>query len=230
MFLVEGAKSVLELLQSPIITKTLIGTEVFLNEHSKMIAKAGKKVEVLVADESLLSSISYFKNNNAAMALAQIPEMPALQIEAQEYALALDDVRDPGNLGTLIRIADWYGIQKVICSEETTDCYHPKVINASMGSFLRVSLFYTELESYLRTVTVPVYGTFPEGNLNVHETSFGHGGLVVLGNESEGIKEQLSKYIDRHLYIPRYGGAESLNVAMAAAVICDNLRRLSSKK
>lgn len=230
MFLVEGAKSVLELLSSHIKTKTLIGTEVFMNEHSNIIARAGKELEMCVADEQLLSSVSSFRNNNAAVAVAKIPDLPALQITSGEYALVLDDVRDPGNLGTLMRIADWYGIRKIICSAETTDNYNPKVIHASMGSFLRTRLYYTELENFLSGVNLPVYGTFPEKGESVHKADFAPGGLIVLGNESEGIKEYLNQYIDRHIYIPRFGEAESLNVAVAAAVICDNLRRSVSQR
>lgn len=229
MFLVEGAKSVLELLQSPVKVRTLIGTEVFLKEHSNIISSTDKDIEIWSADEQMLSSIGSFKHNNAAIAVAVIPDPPKLLIHPQEYALVLDDVRDPGNLGTLIRIADWYGIQKIICSHETTDCFNPKVINASMGSFLRVQLWYEELKNFLSKVDTPVYGTFLNGNENVQEVEFGQGGVIVLGNESEGIKEELRKYISRQIYIPRFGGAESLNVAVAAAVICDNMRRQEKK-
>lgn len=227
--MVEGAKSVLELLQSHITVKTLIATEVFLGEHSNIILPLEKDIEIWQADEQELSSIGSFKNNNAAIGVAAIPDLPKLAVHPREYVLMLDDVRDPGNLGTLIRIADWYGIQKIICSNETTDCYNPKVINASMGSFLRVQLWYEDLKNFLSEVHVPVYGTFLDGKENVHDVNFGPGAIILLGNESEGIKEELRKYVSQQIYIPRFGGAESLNVAVAAAVICDNVRRQQKK-
>lgn len=225
LFLVEGAKSVLELLQSHIKVRTLIGTEVFLKEHSNVISTSQKGIEIWSADEQVLAAIGSFKSNNAAIGVAVIPGLAKLAVSPQEYVLVLDDVRDPGNLGTLIRIADWYGIQKIICSPETTDAYNPKVIHASMGSFLRVQLWYEDLKSFLSATDMPVYGTFLDGNENVHEVDFGQGGIIVLGNESEGIREELRRYINRQIYIPRFGKAESLNVAVAAAVICDNVRR-----
>ncbi len=228
MFLVEGAKSVHELLQSRFRVRTLIGTEVFLKGSSNIRASR-PELEIWEADEKVLSSLSSFKNNSDAMAIAEIPEWPPLQVQAQEYALVLDDVRDPGNLGTIIRVADWYGIHTIICSVETTDVYNPKVIHASMGSFLRVRVYYADLSSILQGTPLPVYGTFPDGTDNVHAVHFAEGGLIVLGNESEGINPALKPYIKKQIYIPGYGKAESLNVAMAAAVVCDNMRRQAKK-
>lgn len=230
LFLVEGAKSVLELLQSHVKVRTLIGTEVFLKEHSNIILSLEQDIEICRADQQVLASIGSFKSNSAAIGVAVIPDPSGLVVYPHEYVLVLDDVRDPGNLGTLIRIADWYGIQKIVCSHETTDIYNPKVINASMGSFLRVQLWYKDLKSFLSEVEMPVYGTFLDGNENVHEVNFGQGGIIVLGNESEGIKESLKQYVSQQIYIPRFGRAESLNVAVAAAVICDNVRRQEKKR
>jgi TrmH family RNA methyltransferase len=132
----------------------------------------------------------------------------------------LDDIRDPGNLGTMIRTADWYGVKHIIASEESADFYNPKVLSATMGSFCRVQVFYTDIESYLRMVRRPVYGTFLDG-LDVHQVNFKEGGLIVIGNESNGISQSIEKLVTQKITIPRYGNAESLNAAIATGVILD---------
>jgi TrmH family RNA methyltransferase len=136
----------------------------------------------------------------------------------------LDDIRDPGNLGTIMRVADWYGINKIVASEETADVYNSKVIQSSMGSFTRVNIFYTDLGRYLSESTTPVFGAFLDGE-NVHEINFGKGGLIIIGNEAKGISEAVEKFVTKRITIPRFGQAESLNAAIATAVICDNVRR-----
>ena len=139
--------------------------------------------------------------------------------------LVLDDIRDPGNLGTIIRTADWYGINKIIASSETADFYNPKVISATMGSFTRTKIFYTGLESYLAGQTGrPIYGAFLHGN-SIYQTDFSSGGFLVIGNESRGISERLEPHITERITIPRIGKAESLNAAIATAVVLDNIRR-----
>jgi TrmH family RNA methyltransferase len=136
----------------------------------------------------------------------------------------LDDIRDPGNLGTILRIADWYGIRKLICSSSTADVYNPKVISASKGSFTRVEWYYCELNAYLKERSVPVYGAFLDG-ANVHTHGFEKSGYIVLGNEANGISFEVEQLVSQRITIPRFGGAESLNVGIATAIICDNLRR-----
>lgn len=225
MFLVEGAKSVLELLQSHIKVTTVVATEVFLKAHKNVLSQKQREIEIVTASEQEISAMGAFKHNNAVLAVAQIPEPATFGMATGEYVLALDDVRDPGNLGTIMRIADWYGIRKIVCSPGTTDCFNPKVISASMGSFLRVQLWYTELDQFLKDINVPVYGAFLEG-ADVHNVPFSAGGVLVLGNESEGIGKHLEKHIQYNIFIPRYGEAESLNVAIATAVICDNVMRV----
>jgi TrmH family RNA methyltransferase len=138
----------------------------------------------------------------------------------------LDDVRDPGNLGTIIRTADWYGVTTIIASEETADTYNAKVIQSSMGSFTRVHMYYTNLENYLRQTTLPVLGAFLDGE-NVHSCAFGEGGILVIGNEANGISPAVENFVTQRITIPRIGGAESLNAAIATAVILDNIRRRS---
>lgn len=226
LFLVEGAKSVLELLASSFKIETLAATELFLQIHHELLTQRAKDVSVVELSEPALSSLSSFKHNQSALAVVAIPSVRAQPPTAGSYVLALDDVSDPGNLGTILRIADWYGIRQVVGSLATTDVYAPKVISASMGSFLRVSVAYTDLVEYLQAATGPVYGAALDRGTSVHDFSPSRpGGIVVLGNESVGIQKALASSISEYLHIPRYGQAESLNVGVATAIICDNLMR-----
>ena len=221
-FLIEGAKSVLELINSDYVIKELLVSNNFFEEHSSLLNNLKLKAEIISENE--LSNISSFTTNNAALAVADMRENNTLRATAKEYALILDDVRDPGNLGTILRIADWYGISKVICSQTTADFYNPKVISSSMGSFTRIKTYYCVLPEFLPTIDLPVYAADLEGK-DVHKFSFAQGGYIVMGNESEGLSEEVKKYVTDKIHIPRYGQAESLNVAIATAVICDNLKR-----
>ena len=229
LFIVEGAKSIIELLPSSFKIKTLIGTSVFMDQYRSLIQEYLPESSLYEAEDSLISSVSSFKNNNAGIAVVEMPVPLDLPTRWPGYALVLDNIRDPGNLGTIIRIADWYGIESIICSPETTDEFHPKVISASMGSFLRIAVYRVELTSYLEKVSVPVYGTLVDQGTSVHELDFASQGLIVLGNESEGISRSVQGYITEDIRIPQYGKAESLNVSIAAAVICDNLKRSAAR-
>ena len=220
-FVVEGAKSVLELLSSDFEVVKILATPEFLEGLERKTS--AEIIEVRAGD---LDGLGQFQSNNSALAVARMkPNLP-FTLSQDEYALVLDDLRDPGNLGTMIRTADWYGISKIIASEETADLYNPKVITSSMGSFARVKIFYTPLQEYLATVKGKVYGAYLEG-ANVHHTKFGRGGLVLIGSESHGISHNLKRYITDKITIPGFGKAESLNAAIAAAVIMDNIRRNS---
>ncbi|HVD98800.1 MAG TPA: RNA methyltransferase [Cytophagaceae bacterium] len=221
-FLTEGAKSVLELANSDFVIHDLLVTERFYGEHELLLKKLSVKAEII--SEKELSSISSFTTNNAGLAVASMKENKPLSIQQNEYALILDDIKDPGNLGTIVRIADWYGIGNIICSETTADFYNPKVIASSMGSFTRIKVYYCPLPDFLSKNTMPVYAADLEGK-DVHHFSFAKGGYILMGNESEGISKEITKYITDKIHIPRYGQAESLNVAIASAIIIDNLKR-----
>jgi TrmH family RNA methyltransferase len=218
-FVVEGAKSVLELLNSDFEVVALYATSGFLDTCDLRLP--GDVVEV---SERELELAGEFQTNNTAIAVARLKDNVLLKVTDTEYALVLDDIRDPGNLGTIIRTADWYGISKIIASSETADFYNPKVIASTMGSFTRVKIFYTDLTEYLPQVNLKVYGAFLGGQ-SVHQLKFASGGLVVIGNESNGISPEVGKFVTDKITIPRFGNAESLNAAIATAVICDNLRR-----
>jgi TrmH family RNA methyltransferase len=218
-FLVEGAKSVQELLESDFEIVSVYATAEFLSS-----VNTGARNGVVEVSEHELAGVGEFQTNNTALAIAKIRENRSLTVSGHEYGLVLDDIRDPGNLGTIIRTADWYGITTIITSLETADFYNPKVITATMGSFTRVSIFYTDLDEYLTSINGKVYGTYLDGS-SVHDMTFSDGGLIVVGNESRGISPSLSKFITHKITIPRFGNAESLNAAIATAVICDNIRR-----
>jgi RNA methyltransferase, TrmH family len=223
-FFVEGTKIVTELLQSDFEITHLLFTSKFGDIHSSLI-KRHKDIayEVSVAT---LESLGEFKTNETVLAVAKTkPNNPILP-SADEWIIALDDVRDPGNLGTIIRIADWYGIQKLVLSLESADYYNPKVLHASMGSFTRVSVYYTELLPFLQDLKRPVYGAFLDGK-SIYQSSPDKAGVILMGNESNGISQGLNKAVTDRITIPRFGHAESLNVAVATAIICDNIKRQS---
>ncbi len=222
LFIVEGAKNTLELLNSSYKIKDLIVTEAFINKFSSEIKSA--KIEPILVKEKELSALGSFKTNTDALAIAHEMEYPTYK--SKGFDLVLDDIRDPGNLGTIIRLADWYGIQNLICSETTAEFYNPKVISASMGSFFRVNLYRRDLKKFLSdNNSRKIYGALLEGK-NVHKVEFAKDGLLLIGNESHGINSDLIPLISDKITIPRIGEAESLNAAMATAIICDNVFKM----
>ena len=219
-FIVEGVKSVQELLASDFEVVMLVATNAFL-----AVNQLPKSAEIIEATDKELASLGEFQSNDSVLAVARIKGPIHLDLEPNEFALVLDDIRDPGNLGTIIRTADWFGISKIIASEETADFYNPKVIASTMGSFTRCRILYTDLAAYLESKRgTRMFGAVLDGR-DVHTVSFGSGGLIVIGNESRGISNELAGFITDRITIPKYGKAESLNAAMATGIICDNLRR-----
>jgi len=224
-FFLEGEKNVSLLLASAYEVTTLVATPHFLHTYAHLLQ--GRQMEVFSIPEETLRDLSNLEENHTALAVATIPPPAAWEITPQQYGLVLDDIQNPGNLGTIIRVADWYGLAGIICSPTTVELYNPKVLQASMGSFLHVKVHYTDLPSYLAKARVPIIGTFTSGeSLHDPHTVYPSEGLIVIGNEAKGINPQLLPYIQQKLSIPRYGEAESLNAALAAAIVCDNLRRV----
>jgi TrmH family RNA methyltransferase len=221
-FIVEGAKSVKELLQSDFETIWVAGSEDFA--LSNQSALRASHAEVIVSNEKELSTLGLFQTNEAVLAVAKMKPNTLPELTHSEVVLVLDDIRDPGNLGTIIRTADWYGIHHIIASEDTADFYNPKVISSTMGSFCRTSVHYASLPAYLETKDRPVYGAFLDGE-DIHRIKFQSGAMIVMGNESRGISPEVEKLIRHRVTIPRIGGAESLNAAIATGIFLDNLRR-----
>lgn len=173
-----------------------------------------------------LERISSLNTPQEVIALVEIPDYQGLQLQtlAGKFTLMLDGVQDPGNLGTIIRTADWFGITQIICSEDTVDVYNPKVVQATMGSLSRVAVDYADILFLLPQIKQPIFGAMLDGE-NIYQTNFGSEGLILLGNEGNGIRPEIQPLIDRKITIPRAGRAESLNVAIAAAIFCNEISR-----
>lgn len=227
-FIVEGTKSVIELLNSDFEIELLAATDDFCQKYESILSKS--RLELINVSTNDLEKLGTFQTNDACLAVARTKENQMRSLDPGEFALMLDDVRDPGNLGTIIRIADWYGITKLVCSESTTDFYNPKVIASSKGSFCRVQAYYTDLSDFIDQAPVKpsLTGTFMEGE-SIYQYQFPtEGGYLVFGNESSGISPALAERATGKVTIPRFGGAESLNVAIAGAIVLDNLKRFQS--
>ncbi|MDR1610891.1 MAG: RNA methyltransferase [Candidatus Symbiothrix sp.] len=186
--------------------------------------------ELIAAEGDDIEKTSLLKTPQDVIAVFRQPNYPFDKEElTQNLSLVLDGIQDPGNMGTIIRLADWFGIRNVICSLDTVDIFNPKTVQATMGAIARVKVFYTHLPELLNDfINVPVYGTFLEGK-NIYEEALTANGLIVMGNEGKGISRSVAKYISRKLYIPNYPlgteTTESLNVAVAAAITCSEFRR-----
>ncbi len=220
-FLVEGAKNVIELLSSDYEIQNLYVTNKFLLETPNHLLS---NVDFQICTEKELADIGTFQTNEYALAVANIKSV-SVDFSKENLILALDVVSDPGNLGTIIRIADWYGIKTIVASLSSADFYNPKVINASMGSFCRIDIHYMELEYFLSSnIDREVFGAMLKGE-DVHGVQVNKPSILLMGNESNGISSALNKFINRKITIPKFGHAESLNVAISTAIICDNLIR-----
>ena len=222
LFLVEGEKSFLEVVQSSYELYSMFATHAFLATYPEITEFAAGKINIVDAEE--LSGMGTLATNMMVIGVFKQKELSPLVV-ADEVVLALADVNDPGNLGTLVRIADWYGIRKIIASRTTVDIYNPKTISATKGSFTRVDVYYTDLEDFfLANKQLPVIGADLEGE-SAHTATFPARGVLLLGSESHGIDHSLKDLVTKYVTIPRYGDAESLNVAVAGAVILDNWKR-----
>lgn len=219
LFVAEGIKTITELLQSRFELYQLFSTESCNIDANN----------TTLITELELKKISFLKTPNKALAIFKIPVV--LPIDFNNLIIALDDIRDPGNLGTIIRLCDWFGIRDLLCSNETVDCYNPKVIQASMGSITRVNITNTNLEELIKTADIPIFGAFMDGE-NVYETDLPRIGILVLGNEANGISKSIEKLVNKRVSIPRFGTlqvTESLNVATAAAIMLSEFKRLTTE-
>ena len=217
LFFAEGIKVIHELLESKFELVHLYTTQNDFQEVSN-----DKKVLI---DDSELKKITALATANTCLAVFKIPAEK--KIIDSGLILALDSVRDPGNLGTILRLCDWFGIGQLICSKETVDIYNPKVVQATMGSIARVNVNYIDLESFIVQTKLPVFGTFMDGK-NIYKENLPQEGIIIMGNEANGISPTLEKLIQNRLTIPRFGTlqkTESLNVATATAIVLSEFRR-----
>ena len=222
-FFVEGEKSVIEVLNSDFEVSLLLVTDSFYQIHLNTLQNY--KGELIQVTQHQLEAIGQYQSNDSALAVVKMKSNSYFDLPFGKLAIALDDVRDPGNLGTIIRIADWYGIHHLVFSVQTADFYNPKVIQASMGSFTRVNFFYDNLTDVFDKWKVPVYGAFLDG-LSIHTLENPAPGVILMGNESKGISPELESKVTQKITIPGFGKAESLNVAIATAIMTDNFKRL----
>jgi TrmH family RNA methyltransferase len=196
------------------------------------LGKHHRVIEVIETTRESIQKASLLQNPQEALALVRQPKNERPEFDPKnDLTLVLDFIQDPGNLGTILRIADWFGISTVICSENTADTFNPKVVQASMGAIFRIKTWYTPLESFLNEATkdqIPVFGTFLEGD-NIYTQPLSKNGLIVMGNEGNGISAEVSKFITQKLLIPTFSlqdnKPESLNVAIATAICCSEFRR-----
>jgi TrmH family RNA methyltransferase len=224
-FIVEGEKAVSELLESGYKINHIFATRDWLELNNNLT----KDILPEAIKEEEMERISSFSSPQPVLAVAEIPawEPDLLQLE-KSLTLLLDDIRDPGNLGTIIRIADWYGIDQIFCSETCVDLYNPKVISATVGSFTRVKVFYQELEELIKQKNnVPVYGCVLDGE-SVYTSKLPPVAMILIGNEAQGISPSLLQAVSSKISIPSFGAAESLNAAVATAIVCDNFRRYAA--
>ena len=219
LFFAEGIKVIQELLDSKFELVHLFTTQ---NDFDQVSNE--KKV---VIDEAELKKITALATPNTCLAVFKIPSEK--KITESGLILALDSIRDPGNLGTILRLCDWFGIRQIICSKETVDIYNPKVVQATMGSIARVNVNYIDLKPFISKTNLPVFGTFMDGT-NIYKTDLPQEGIIIMGNEANGISPEIEKLIPKRLSIPRFGTlqkTESLNVATATAIVLSEFRRLS---
>lgn len=226
VFIAEGNKLVADMLGA-------FQSELIIAKPSWMATQGDIPAdELLVADDEDIRKASLLKNPQDVIAIFR---QPAYQLEevdpATNLVLALDGVQDPGNLGTIIRLADWFGIEHIICSLDTADAFAPKTVQATMGALAHVKVHYTALTEYLGTIDrgkIPVYGTFLDGE-NIYKKELSRHGIILMGNEGNGIRKETESFITERLYIPNYPPgretSESLNVAIATAIVCSEARR-----
>jgi RNA methyltransferase, TrmH family len=227
LFIAEGKKVIQELIDAKFSLEHLFVTKEKLFDL--------KYNPVLISDSDL-KKISALTTANDCLAVFKIPFTLTSSVQAVQDSnksssaleLVLDNIKDPGNMGTIIRLCDWFGISKIICSEETVDIYNPKVVQATMGSLARVEVVYTDLLLYLKKSKVEIFGTFMEGN-NIYKTELPINGIIVMGNEANGISAEIESLVTQKISIPRFGNlqqTESLNVATATAIVLSEFRRM----
>lgn len=216
-FIAEGEKLVGEIRNSSLRIRRILQTKPIFSDGE-------------IISEKEMERISQLKSANSVLAVVETPRHSLTKVNPEKsLVLALDRIQNPGNLGTIIRLADWFGISDIVCSEDTADCFNPKVVQATMGAILRVRVHYTNLPQWLANQeNTKIYGTFLEGE-NIYSAHLDQTGIIVMGNEGQGISNEVAERVSHKLLIPPYPadrcGSESLNVAVATAVICSEFRR-----
>lgn len=235
LFVAEGPKMMEELL--PVWKPTYLAATTEWIEHNESLLhdlqQGGKGTEIDTITQEELEKASLLRSPQQVIALFKFPkdDTPLNEIAEKELCLALDGVQDPGNIGTIVRLADWFGIKHVFCSNETADIFAPKAIQATMGAIARVRVHYTNLAEELKACNAPIYGTHLDGG-DIYKTSLTAHGVIIMGNEGNGVSKEVSALVNKKLYIPPYPAdrttVESLNVAIATAIVCAEFRRVQT--
>ncbi|RZK43180.1 MAG: RNA methyltransferase [Pedobacter sp.] len=224
LFSIEGIKSIAEFINSSYQIHSLYYNPAYFSSLPKFPAN----IKLFEVNNVELNKISTLQTPQGILALVHMPTQQKLYPELfkNKFSLVLDNVQDPGNFGTIIRTADWFGIKHIICSEDTVDAYNSKTVQSTMGSLARVQVSYTNLETFLEEVDLPIFGALLEGK-NIYNIDWKTEGIVILGNEGHGISNKLIEKITTPVTIPRIGKAESLNVAVSAAIFCSEIGRMT---
>lgn len=232
LFVAEGHKVVEDLLGHFDCTFLAAKTD-WLNEKAQLVARLGQTgTEIQDVTDDELERASLLKTPQDVLAIFRLPadQQADTELPSRQLCLALDGVQDPGNMGTIVRIADWFGITHIWCSPDTADVYNPKTVQATMGALARVNVYYTDLRQFIQSLPddTPVYGTFLDGK-NMYDQPLSANGLIIMGNEGNGISPAIGALVSKRLYIPSFPAerdtVESLNVAIATSIICAEFRR-----
>lgn len=235
------SKNKIKLIRALETKKGRVKHGMFVAEGPKIVGDllaAGFRLAELFDDEDDIKKVSFLQHPQGKVGVFRLPDYVETAVDEKcmpmlgehELALALDGVQDPGNLGTIIRVADWFGIKRIFCSMDTADCWNPKVVQATMGSIARVQICYLDLGRFVKSLPTdyPVYGTLLDGD-DIYTEKLTHHGIIVMGNEGNGISAVIRKHVNRKLLIPNFSigttRAESLNVAVATAIVCSEFRR-----
>ncbi|MGQ7857210.1 TrmH family RNA methyltransferase [Pedobacter sp. WC2501] len=223
LFIVEGIKSIKEFFQSSYQIHTIF----YNSEQYNLLPKLPANINLFEVKNAELDKISTLQTPQGFLALVHIPKNKELELKElkNQFTLVLDGVQDPGNMGTIIRTADWFGFKNIICSVDCVEVFNPKTVQATMGSLARINVYEADLPALLEKNTIPVFGALLDGE-SIYKTQWGAEGLVILGNEGKGISAEVIKKINKPVTIPKIGEAESLNVAVSAAIFCAELVRV----
>ncbi|MFY0608385.1 MAG: RNA methyltransferase [Cyclobacteriaceae bacterium] len=224
-FLIEGKKNVLEGITSDCKLRYILGTKDFISSNQTILNS--NDFDVIEVASNVLTELGTFKMNNECLAVAEMFEDKIEEVSFRENIVVLDGVSDPGNLGTIIRTLDWFGMTQLVCSTDSADLYNPKVINATMGSFTRVKVNYVDLPEFIESSPLKAYGADLEGKI-LHQWKSHDPILLVMGSESHGISTEVQELLSDRLTIQKIGEAESLNVAIATGIFCQHLKFMNA--
>ena len=230
IFVVEGEKMLEELLQSDYNIQSIYATAPWIQKNTSLIQLKGVANKVVEINEEDLNKISLLSTPNQVYSLVKIPQ-ENFPNQTKGLTIVLDGIKDPGNLGTIIRLADWYAIENIICSKDCVDVFNPKTVQSTMGSIFRVKVEYTDLKTYLgnQPCDLAIYGSIIEGGENIYEKQFSKDAILIIGSESHGISPEIQQYVNHKITIPRFrtdNKPESLNASIATAIMISEIKRI----